>query len=58
ELKEFLKTLDPSHCNGFFGTEEYLVVLEWNTPNSTISCLWKNSIKQKGKKWIPLYPRS
>lgn len=58
KLKEFLKTLDPSHCKGFFGTEEYLVVLEWNTPNSTISCLWKNSIEQNGKKWIPLYPRA
>lgn len=57
-FKDFLKKLDPKHWNGFFGVEGYLVVFEWNIPNSTLSCLWKNNIKLNGIKWIPLFPRS
>lgn len=57
-FKDFLKKLDPKHWNGFFGVEEYLVVFEWNIPNSTLSCLWKNNIKLNEIKWVPLFPRS
>ncbi len=57
-FKDFLKMLDPKHWNGFFGVEEYLVVFEWNIPNSTLSCLWKNNIKINEIKWVPLFPRS
>ena len=57
KFKNFLKILDNDYWNGF-GGQEFIVVLEWNTPNNTISCLWKNNIKINGRKWTPLFPRS
>jgi len=57
-FKEFLEKLDPRHWDGWklSGEKgiEYLVVMEWNTPNNTISCLWKNIPK---KKWKAMFPR-
>ena len=58
ELKEFLKSLDPKHWDGWKKDMmekglQYLVVMEWNTPNTTISCLWKET-----PKWKALFPRS
>ena len=56
-LKSFLKKLDPKFWAGWKPQDlekglEYLVILEWTTPNNTISCLWDNY----GGKWKPLFP--
>lgn len=50
-VKEYLKKIHPEMWGGYKGLE-YLVVLEWNTPNNTIGCLYK-----KNDKWNPLFPR-
>ena len=47
----YLKEKDPEEWHGFQGSE-YLTVLGWNTPNNTISCLWKDS-----DQWNALFPR-
>ena len=57
KFKKFLKILDNDYWNGY-GGQEFVVVLEWNTPNNTISCLWKNNIEINSRKWKPLFPRS
>ncbi len=58
KVKEFLKIKHPLRWGGYKTEEmeeglEYLVVLEWNTPNNTIGCLYK-----KNENWNPLFPRS
>ena len=58
KLKEYLKKIHPLRWGGYTKniTEkgmEYLVVLEWNTPNNTIGCLYK-----KNENWKPLFPRT
>ncbi|MEE9379509.1 MAG: hypothetical protein V3V33_15905 [Candidatus Lokiarchaeia archaeon] len=50
-VKDYLKKIHPEKWGGYKGLE-YLVVLEWNTPNNTIGCLYK-----KNDKWKPLFPR-
>jgi len=55
---KFLKSLDPLHWDGWkrISSEnglEYLVILEWNTPNNTISCLWKDT-----DNWKALFRRN
>lgn len=58
DLKKFLKSKDPKYWDGWKADLrkkglEYLVVMEWNTPNTTISCLWKDT-----SEWKALFPRS
>lgn len=58
EVKKYLKKKHPRVWGGYkkYDTDEgleYLVVLEWNTPNNTIGCLYK-----KNDKWNPLFPRT
>ncbi|MHA1248587.1 MAG: phosphoribosyltransferase-like protein [Candidatus Helarchaeota archaeon] len=57
-FKNFLKDLDPKYWDGWKpqGKKglEYLIILEWNVPNNTISCLWKNA---KNRNWKALFPR-
>lgn len=58
DLKIFLKNLDPKCWDGWKENLkskglEYIVVMEYNTPNTTISCLWKET-----KEWKALFPRS
>ncbi len=59
KVKEYLKQIHPIRWGGYRKniTEEgleYLVVLEWNTPNNTLGCLYK-----KNNKWRnPLFPRT
>ena len=58
EVKEFLKKIHPKTWGGYKKEDadeglEYLVVLEWNSPNNTIGCLYK-----KNDKWNPLFPRT
>ncbi len=58
EVKEFLKKIHPKTWGGYKKEDadeglEYLVVLEWNTPNNTIGCLYK-----KNDKWNPLFLRT
>ncbi len=58
EVKEFLKKIHPKRWGGYKKEDtdkglEYLVVLEWNTPNNTIGCLYK-----KNNKWNPLFLRT
>ncbi len=58
----YLKLIDYKHWDGWkkypeekdLNGQEFLVVLEWNTPNVTISCLWKNL---RRKNWEALFPR-
>ncbi len=57
KFKNFLIKLDNENWNGY-GNQEFLVVFEWSVPNNTISCLWKDNIKIKNKKWKPLFPRN
>lgn len=57
-VKNFLKEKDPSTWDGLKHEDEekgleYLVVLEWNTPNNTIGCLWNDS-----ETWEALFPRT
>lgn len=60
-LKAFLKSIDPSYWDGWKRNpkdpsakgSEFLVVTEWNVPNSTISCIWKET-----SDWKALFPRS
>ena len=57
-VKEFLKNIHPKRWGGYMrdDTEEglqYLIVLEWNTPNNTLGCLYK-----KNDKWHPLFTRT
>jgi len=59
KLKQFLKSIHPNHWDGWKKTEtepgpEYLVVFQWNTPNSTIGCLWYDI----PGKWFTLFPRA
>lgn len=51
KLKDFLKNIDIKFWQGY-GNSEYLVVLEWNTPNNTIGCLWHDT-----NEWKALFPR-
>lgn len=58
KLKDFLKSKDNMYWDGWRAAPSkeglaFLVVLEWNTPNSTISCLWKET-----PDWKALFPRS
>ncbi|MFX1385226.1 MAG: hypothetical protein ACFFBP_22660 [Promethearchaeota archaeon] len=50
-LMEFLKKKDSKKWHGYKNSQ-FLVVLEWNTPNNTIGCLWNNP-----DGWKPLFPR-
>ena len=60
-LKEFLQNIDPDYWDGWKRNPsdsrlkglEFLVLMEWNVPNSTISCLWKET-----EDWKALFPRS
>lgn len=60
-LKEFLKLQDPKYWDGWKKNPddpnlkglEFLVIMEWNIPNATISCLWKET-----NDWKALFPRS
>lgn len=58
KVKDYLQKKHPMRWCGYRKdlTEEgleYLVVLEWNTPNNTIGCLYK-----KNDKWNPLFLRT
>ncbi len=57
-FQNYLKKLDPEDWSGWKPEDgengpEFLLVFDWNTPNSTISCIWKNS-----ENWNALFPRS
>lgn len=52
QIIDFLKKSDPSWWNGYKDSQS-LLVLEWNTPNNTIGCLWRRS-----NDWEPLFPRT
>jgi len=57
-LKQFLKSIDSLDWDGWKKNKdekglEYLIVLEWNTPNTTISCLWRET-----SDWMALFPRN
>lgn len=52
ELINFLKERDKKFWNGYNDCQ-YLVVLEWNTPNNTIGCIWHQT-----DKWNALFPRA
>jgi len=59
KLKNFLETKDNLNWDGWKKDPnkeqglEYLVVLEWNTPNNSLGCLW-----HKTENWDPLFLRS
>ena len=58
DVKEFLKKTHPKRWGGYKKVDtdeglEYLVVIEWNTPDNTIGCLYKKNIK-----WNPLFLRT
>jgi hypothetical protein len=50
ELTKFLRGTHERNWNGY-NDSQYLVVLEWNTPDNTIGCLWEET-----KDWTPLFP--
>ncbi|MFX1375327.1 MAG: type IV pilus biogenesis/stability protein PilW [Promethearchaeota archaeon] len=50
-LKNYLENLDSKWWHGY-QESQMLVVLEWNSPNNTIGCLWN-----KRNNWNPLFPR-
>ncbi len=58
DLKKYLCEIDPTNWDGWKKEPdkekgmEYLVVLDWRTPNNTIGILWNNKSKIK-----PLFPR-
>lgn len=58
KLKDFLKEKHPKWWEGYkpkdmdIRASQSLVVLDWNTPNNTIGCLWKST-----KNWNALFPR-
>jgi tetratricopeptide (TPR) repeat protein len=52
KLMQFLKEKDPYWWNGFKDSQ-YLIVLEWNTPDNTIGCLWNNTAD-----WKAIFPRN
>jgi len=57
-FKDFLKNLDPEYWDGWKKSKkdkglEYLIIMEWNVPNNTISCLWRNN-----ENWKALFPRN
>ncbi|MHA1659588.1 MAG: tetratricopeptide repeat protein [Promethearchaeota archaeon] len=59
KLKDFLKVKDSLNWDGWKKDPnkehglEYLVILEWNTPNNTLGCLWN-----KTENWNPLFFRT
>nr|MDO8109752.1 hypothetical protein [Candidatus Sigynarchaeota archaeon] len=57
KFTSFLKKLDETEWNGRNGSE-LLIIFEYNTPNNTISCLWKQILLPNGKNWKPLFPRT
>ncbi|KKL60123.1 hypothetical protein LCGC14_2208510 [marine sediment metagenome] len=58
DLKNYLCEIDPINWDGWKKEPdkekgmEYLVVLDWRTPNNTIGILWNNKSRIK-----PLFPR-
>ncbi len=58
QFKSFLKRLDNIDWVGRKNSQ-YLIITENNTPNNTISCLWKEVLdKRVNKIWKPLFPRT
>ncbi|KKL60198.1 hypothetical protein LCGC14_2207710 [marine sediment metagenome] len=51
-ITTFLKEKDPNWWNGYKDSQ-LLIILQWNTPNNTIGCLWHDT-----KNWKPLFPRA
>lgn len=52
DIITFLKEKHPMAWNGY-NDSQYLVILEWNTPDNTIGCLRKNT-----NDWKALFPRN
>lgn len=51
DLCKFLEKKNPDNWRGFNNCE-FLVVLEWNTPDNTIGCIWNETTE-----WQALFPR-